>query len=61
MPLAYPGVSSSTVTAPQYTYTGALYVPFGVHYGHTPNQIVNPGLVHYAQMFSPMTTPQIHP
>lgn len=60
MPLAYPRASSSTVVAPQYAYIGAPYVPFGVHYGHTPIQIVNPSLVNSAQMFLPVAIPQIH-
>lgn len=60
MPLAYPEASSSTIVSPQYAYTRAPYVPFGVQYGQTFNQIVNHGLVHYAQMFPLVATPQIH-
>lgn len=61
MPLAYPEASSFTVVAPQYTYPGAPYVPFGVQYWHTSNKIVNPGLMHSAQIFPPVVTPHIHP
>lgn len=57
MSLAYPGASSSTVVAPQYAYTGAPYTPFGVHYGQTPHQAINPGLGQSAQMFHPMAIP----
>lgn len=55
MLLAYPGESSSTVVAPQYACTRAPYNPFGIHYGQTSHQIVNPGLVHSAQMFQPQS------
>lgn len=58
--LAYPGASYPTTVALQYAYAGAPYVPFGVHYGQTSHQIVNPGLAHSAQMFQPMVIPQIH-
>lgn len=61
MPLVYPRALSSTVVAPQYTYTREPYIPFGVLYDHTSNQIANSGLVHSAQMFLPMATPQIDP
>lgn len=58
--LAYPGASSSpAVVAPEYAYTGAPYVPLRVHYGQISHQVVNPGLVHSAQMFQPMAFPQI--
>lgn len=57
MLLAYPGASSSTIVSPQYAYTRAPYVPFGVHRGRTSHQIVKPGLVRSAQMFQPMVIP----
>lgn len=57
MSLAYPGASSSTVVAPQYTYVGAPYTPFEVHYGYTSRHIINPGLGHSAQMFHMMAIP----
>lgn len=49
MSLAYPRASSSNVA--QNAYTGSPYVQFGIHYGQTSHQIVDLGLVHYAQMF----------
>lgn len=61
MPLAYPGVLSSTTVVPQYAYIRVPYVPFGVHYDQISNCIVNPGLVHSAQMIPPVATPQVHP
>lgn len=59
MLLVYLGTPSSTVVTPQYAYTGAPYIPFGVHYGQTSNQIVNPGLVQSTQMFLRLVTPHI--
>lgn len=43
MPLAYHGASSSTVVAPQYAYLGVPYIPVGVQYDQTSNQMGNPG------------------
>ena len=56
MMLAYIG-ASSTVVAPQYTYVGVPYTPFGGHYGQTSYQTINPSLGHSAQMFQPVVIP----
>lgn len=61
IPFSYPRASSFTAITPQYTYPGAPYVSFGVQYGHTSNQIVNPALMHSAQMFPPMENLHIYP
>lgn len=60
MPFAYPRASSSTIVSPLPIYLGTPYFPFGVQYGRTSNQMHNPGMLYFTQMFPQVATPHIH-